>query len=243
MRVPYNTGLFGLTTIQHGGFPMRCFRTIHESAIILHPGIDLESTLPVITPNQELSRRDDAWYLSTMSRRIFRAGLRHSMVDERWPEFERAFHRFSPERVRHMSDDDLDRLMQDRRLIRHWGKIRAVRENAANMSLQVQEQGAFGEYLAEWPVSDIVGLWQELRRRYRQLGGQSAPYFLRMAGKDTFLLTNDVIRALNRWGGCQGIPSSIKARRAVQGVFNEWAEESGRPLCQVSRILALSVDE
>lgn len=75
------------------------------------------------------------------------------------------------------------------------------------------------------------------------MGGQSAPYFLRMVGKDTFILTNDVIRALNRWGAFQGIPTSEKAKQIVQGIFNIWAEESGRPLCQLSRILALSVNE
>ena len=75
------------------------------------------------------------------------------------------------------------------------------------------------------------------------MGGSSAPYFLRMVGKDTFILTNDVIRALNRWGAYQAIPSTIKAKQEIQGKFNIWAEESGRPLCQLSRILALSVDE
>ncbi|NNE37211.1 MAG: DNA-3-methyladenine glycosylase I, partial [Gammaproteobacteria bacterium] len=53
----------------------------------------------------------------------------------------------------------------------------------------------------------------------------------------------DVIRALNRWGAYQGNPSSIKSKRQVQEIFNALAEQSGRPLCQLSRILALSVNE
>jgi hypothetical protein len=74
------------------------------------------------------------------------------------------------------------------------------------------------------------------------MGGNSGPYFLRMAGKDTFVLTGDVVRALNRWGAVEGTPKGKAARRLVQEAFNRWVEETGRPLCQLSMILARSVD-
>jgi 3-methyladenine DNA glycosylase Tag len=222
---------------------VRNFKTIYETAVILHPGKNIEEHLPAMTSNKELSNRHDAWYLSNMSRRIFRAGLRHSMVDAKWPDFEAAFFDFQPDRVRAMSDEDLDALMQDRRLIRHWAKIKSVRANAEVMYEQAMDGEGFGAYLAEWPICDIVNLWEDLRKRFAQMGGQSAPYFLRMVGKDTFILTQDVIRALNRWGAWQGKPNSIKAREKVQGAFNEWQAECGRPLCQISRILAFSVVE
>ena len=222
---------------------MRNFKTIFETAVILHPGRDIEQRLPAVSSNRELSARDDAWYLSCMSRRIFRAGLRHSMVDAKWPDFERVFFGFDPGNVYAMSDDDLDRLMQDKRLIRHWAKIKSVRSNADVIYQQSAGGQGFGSYLADWPVCDIVTLWDDIRKRFVQMGGQSAPYFLRMAGKDTFILTQDVIRALNRWGVWQGVPTSKKARQQVQGAFNEWQDECGRPLSHISRILALSVDE
>jgi 3-methyladenine DNA glycosylase Tag len=117
-----------------------------------------------------------------------------------------------------------------------------VRHNAGAMFDLREEHGGFGRYLAAWPVTDIVGLWRDLHTRFAQLGGNSGPYFLRMAGKDTFVLTRDVVTALNRWEAYQGEPRSIKARQAVQEAFNRWGEESGRPLCQISRVLALSVD-
>jgi 3-methyladenine DNA glycosylase Tag len=222
---------------------MRSYKIIYKKAVVLHPGEDIEQRLPQAAVNRGLLARDDAWYLSAMSRRIFRAGLKHSMVDAKWPAFEQLFYGFDPARVRMMSDEELDRLMQDRRIIRHWRKIKSVRSNAATMFEQGQQAESFAEYLASWPISGIVDLWHDLKKRYSQMGGNSAPYFLRMVGKDTFILTNDVVRALNHWGAYQGIPTSIKAKREVQGSFNFWAEESGRPLCQLSRILALSVDE
>lgn len=63
-----------------------------------------------------------------------------------------------------------------------------------------------------------------------------------MAGKDTFLATDWVIKGLNRWGAFEGKPKGKRALREVQGAFNKWLEESEWPLCRISQTLALSVD-
>jgi hypothetical protein len=75
------------------------------------------------------------------------------------------------------------------------------------------------------------------------MGGNSAPAFLRMAGKDTFILTPSVTAALKRWGAIAAPPKNRGDRAAVQAAFNDWAAESGRPLCQLSLILAASVED
>ncbi len=202
---------------------------------------ELEGMLPRPRGAKQLEAVGDDRYLSLMSRRIFQAGLKHSMVDNKWPAFEEVFNGFEPRRVAALPDEDVEKLMSDRRIIRHWGKIKAVHHNAAVFVTLAAERGSFGAYLAQAPGEDIVGLWRELSKRFKQLGGNSGPYFLRMAGKDTFLLTGDVVRALGQAGVCDSKPTSQKALGEVQRAFNGWAEESGRPLCQLSRILALSV--
>ena len=201
----------------------------------------LEGELPTPKGDAGLRAVSDDRYLSLMSLRAFRAGLKHSLVDARWPAFEEVFHRFDPHRVRLMSDEDLERLMGEKRIIRHWGKIKAVRENAAAVVAIFDAGGSVGAYLADWPATDIIGLWADLAKRFRQMGGNSGPYFLRMAGKDTFMLTGDVVRALIDAGVVTKKPTTRDERAAVQAAFNAWADETGRPLCQLSRILALSV--
>ena len=201
----------------------------------------LEALLPTPTGDDELRAMADDRYLSLMSLRIFRAGLRHSMVDARWPAFEEVFHGFAPRRVWSMSDEDLERLMDEKRIIRHWGKIKATRENAAAMVKVIDGFGGFGVYLAGWPGDDIMGLWADLVKRFSQMGGNSGPYFLRMAGKDSFLLTNDVVAALVAAQVIAKKPTTRDAKAATAEAFNRWATETGRPLCQISRILALSV--
>ena len=200
----------------------------------------LAERLPDVSPPEALRRIADDRYLSLMSRRVFRAGIRHSVVDDRWPAFEEAFHGFEPGAVRAMNDEELEGLMKDTRLIRHWGKIRATRDNAAAMQGVAGEFGCFGDWLADWPAENIVGLWAELARRFKQMGGNSAPRFLRMAGKDSFVLTPDVVRGLNRAGAWEGKPTGKRAREAVQEAFNAWAEESGRPLSHISVVLAIA---
>ena len=203
----------------------------------------LEARLTQPRSPAELKAIADDRYLSQMQLRIFRAGLKHSLVDAKWPAFEEAFTRFEPRRVRAMSDEALEALLGDRQLIRHWGKLKSVRDNAAAMINVAEESGSFGAWLADWPGSSIVELWETLAKRFSQMGGNSGPSFLRMVGKDTFILTYAVTAALKHWGAADTPPKNRKDRAAVQSHFNAWAAETGRPLCQLSLILAASIED
>ena len=218
------------------------FQAIMETALARHGAEGLAARLVVPKTAAELKAVPDDRYLSLMSLRIFRAGLKHELVDAKWPAFEEVWHGFDPARCARVWDEELEAMLADRRLIRHLGKLRAIRTNAAAMLEIAAEHGTFAAWLADWPATDIVGLWEVLAKRFSQLGGNSAAYFLRMAGKDTFVLTDFVAKALVHWGAAESPPSSRAERRAAQDVFNQWANATGRPLCQISQILALSTD-
>ena len=218
------------------------FKSIFARAARRRGGEDaVEGLLVAPKSADELAAMGDDRYLSLMSLRVFRAGLKHSLVDAKWPAFEDVFHDFDPHRVRAMNDEDLERLMAETRIIRHWGKIKATRENAAALIAVAEQHRGFGAWLAAWPGDDVMGLWRDLAKRFSQLGGNSGPYFLRMAGRDTFVLTDDVVRALIEAGVVARKPTRADERADTQEAFNAWAAQSGRPLCQISRILALSV--
>jgi 3-methyladenine DNA glycosylase Tag len=219
------------------------FAAILDAARARHGAAALEARLSTPRSPAELRALGDDRYLSQMQLRIFRAGLKHSLVDAKWPAFEEVFHRFEPRRVRAMPDEQLEALLADKRLIRHWGKLKSVRDNAAAMLAIGEERGSFGAWLADWPTTDIVGLWDELAKRFSQMGGNSGPSFLRMVGKDTFVLTHSVTAALKHWGAAEAPPKNRKDRQQVQAHFNDWAAESGRPLCHLSLILAASVED
>ncbi len=220
---------------------MTTFAKIQAAAVKRIGEDELAKRMPKPKGPKALRNVSDDRYFSQMSLRIFRAGLKQSMVDARWPDFEEAFEGFDPHRVRSFNDEDLDRLMSNKALIRHGGKMRATLHNAAALCDVIDEFGGMGDYLAGWPKDDVVGLWFDLGKRFKQLGGNSGPYFLRMVGKDTFVLTGFVVKALNHWGAFDGEPKGKGDRKAVQEAYNAWAEESGLPLCQISMTLAASV--
>nr|MBF0681531.1 DNA-3-methyladenine glycosylase I [Pseudomonas sp.] len=202
----------------------------------------LEAILPQPRSADELRAVADDRYLSLISLRIFRAGLKHSLVDAKWPAFEQAFFGFDPEKVVLMGGEHIERLMQNAQLIRHLGKLKSVPRNAQFVLDVAKDKGGFGNLLADWPEHDIVGLWRFLARQGTQLGGLSAPRLLRMAGKDTFVPTNDVVAALSAQEVIDRVPTSQRDQAAVQAVFNQWQSESGRPLCQLSAMLAFTVN-
>jgi 3-methyladenine DNA glycosylase Tag len=218
------------------------FAPIMEAATIRHGRAAIEARLAAPKSALELEATGDDRYLSLMSLRIFRAGLKHSLVDAKWPAFEEVFQGFDPGTCAGLSDEAIEDLLGDRRLIRNLPKLRAVRANAAAI-LQVRaEHGSFGTFIARWPENQVVELWGELQERFQQLGGASAAVFLRMAGKDTFLLTPNVVTALNGWGAYGGQPRSKADLRAVQAIFERWHDATGLPLAHLSQVLAMSVD-
>lgn len=216
------------------------FAKIRKQAEINSGGKEeLVARMPVIPPNDSLRQIATEDYFSTMSFRIFSTGLNQKMVLNKWADFEEVFLGFVPSKIAFFSEDDIGRLMDDTRIIRHLGKIRATHHNALAMIELEKEYGSFGNYLADWPETDCIGLWEDLKNRFKQLGGNSGPYFLRMMGKDSFMLTPDVVKALNKLDVASGKLTSKRDRAKVQTAFNTWHDETGSPYSELSRTLAI----
>lgn len=220
---------------------MKSFQWIDEHVRAHKAGENIDELMPVVRDNGVIATMTDDRMLSEMSRRIFRAGLKHSVVDAKWPAFEEAFWGFVPQKIALMSDEQLENLMQNERIIRHWGKIKAVRVNATMMVNLAEEHGSFARLIADWPADDIVGLWAFLKKNGQQLGGRSAAYFLRQIGKDTFMLTDDVVAALKAQGVIDKAPTAKRDLALVQQAFNQWQSESGLPMAHISKMLAFTV--
>lgn len=205
-------------------------------------GPNFKTLLPNTLNAKALSARDDAFYLSLIGLRIFRAGLKHSVVDDKWPMFEQVFKGFEPAYVAALSDEALEAHMLQPGLIKHWGKMKALRTNAAWLMELRREANGFGDYIANWPVTDIVNLWLEMKKKGAQLGGRSAQAVLRMAGKDTFMLSEDVMVQLRAQGIVDRVENSSAKRDllAIQEAFNTWHEQSGWPMSHLSRMLSFT---
>ncbi len=55
-------------------------------------------------------------YLDVMSKSVFQSGLSWKVVKPKWPGTQEALHGFDVEAVAELTDDDLDRLVEDSRI-------------------------------------------------------------------------------------------------------------------------------
>ncbi len=222
---------------------MSGFKDIRKAAIKRLGGeAALQDRLPSVKSTRSLKATKDSSYFSTISFRVFSAGLKASMVRDKWPAFEEVFHNFDPLKVRAMNDEQLEALMQDSRIIRHWGKIRATHHNAGALCQIAEEFGGFGKYIADWPDDDLVGLWEDMAKRFKQLGGRSGPMVLRFVGRDTHMPSPDMIRGLQHFGLYDGSGKGKKETRRIGQIIHDLAEAEDRPHAEISMTLAVSVD-
>ncbi len=222
---------------------MEKFAVIHERAMIRKGGEQpLQALLPHPADDQTLKVLPADRYLSAISKAVFRSGFVWKIVEYKWAGMEEALHGFDPVACAYQPDEAIESLLADTRVIRHYRKLLSVRDNAVFMLDIEREHGSFGDYIAGWPVENIAGLHRELKQRGRRLGGRTGQFFLRAVGKDTYCLTRDVVGALIRQGVIDRNPTSKRDLLAVQQAFNEWREQSGRPLCEISRILSCSIE-
>jgi 3-methyladenine DNA glycosylase Tag len=63
-----------------------------------------------------------------------------------------------------------------------------------------------------------------------------------MMGKDSFIPADDVVAALKAQQIIDKAPTSQRDLAAVQAAFNQWHVQSGRPMCQLSVMLAHTVN-
>lgn len=220
---------------------MRTFAELKEMAMAYRSEDELEAMMPDINSADEIAAIPDDRILSLMARGVFQAGFSWKVIDNKWPGFEEAFEGFVPVRWKFMSDDDLDALLKDKRIVRNGQKIVSVRDNAIFLCDLEDEYGSAARCFATWPREDTIGLLDMMKKRGGRLGGGTGQYLLRQLGRDGWVLSSDVVQALIREGVVDKNPTSKTALKAVQAAFLECSEESGRPFAHISRMLAFSV--
>jgi len=173
---------------------------------------------------------------------IFQAGFVWRVIEQKWPGFEAVFHGFDVGALLALAPEDIDEIAQDQRIVRNRQKINAVLANARFIEDVAIEAGSFAGFIADWPESGLVGLFALLKKRGSRLGGMSGQRFLRNVGKDTFVLTGDVVRAVQESGvDIADNPTSKRDLLVIQRAFNRWHDETCLPYTHLSKIAAFSV--
>lgn len=198
--------------------------------------------LPVIS-DADLANIPDHRFLAVFTQTIFQSGFVWSVVRNKWPGFEAAFFDFAPEKMVLLNDQHIERLCQDKRIIRARQKIVTVPQNAQMVLGIAKEHGSVAQLVLQWPKSDWVGLWQYFKQHGARLGGNITPYSLRKLGIDTFVLTKDVEGYLRAQGYLDAGLTSKKGLQQCQDAFNALQQQSGLTFTHLSQVIAYSVGD
>ncbi|MGX5172542.1 DNA-3-methyladenine glycosylase I [Aliikangiella sp. IMCC44653] len=221
---------------------MEHFDAIYQRAIQRKGGQQaVTELLPQVLSEHTLAQQSDTYFLAAMAKKIFQSGFVWKVVENKWPGFEEVMWGLNPQKLALASDEQIERMAQDKRIIRNLTKVKAVRENAFFIQQLGKKHLGFGEFLNQWSSHEITQLWLYLKKHGSRLGGNTGPYFLRAVGKDTFLMTRDVVAYLVSQNIVSKQPTSQRDLKQVQSAFNQWQQDSGKTMAEISRIIALSV--
>ena len=204
----------------------------------------LKAMLPTVATKKQLIGLGDDRYLAMMTKSINQAGFSWKVIENKWPSFEEAFLGFDPRKLSYLSPEQWEAFTSDKRVVRNWQKIKALQDNVFFVQDESRRSGGFGQFIADWPVEDQIGLMAYLKKHGSRLGGQSALWFLRRVGKDCFIPARDVAVLLRSIGlDIAENPTSKRDLSKIQAQFNEWHAETGLPYSHLSRIAACSVGD
>jgi 3-methyladenine DNA glycosylase Tag len=224
---------------------MKKFTEIHQAALKRKGGeAKLATLLTPMANKTQLLEVPDERYLAQITRCVFNAGFHWRVISAKWDGFEEAFEQFDIGRLLTKSPEEWEAYIEDTRIIRNWQKIQTVFENAVMVDEIAQEFGSFGAFFSDWPTSDQVGLMRYLHKHGARLGGKTAQWFIRFTGKDSFMLTGDVVTALIANGlDIHANASSQRDLKKIQQTFNDWHAETGLPYTHISKLLSYSVGD
>ena len=125
--------------------------------------------------------KNDDEYFERMTKSIFTAGLNWSVVDKKWPSFQKAFVQFSPSKIAKFTEKNVSTLMKDTRIVRNERKIKATVHNAGEVLKLQKEHGSFAKYIESFG-KDEERLLSDLQDNFQHLGVSTARTFLWSVG-------------------------------------------------------------
>lgn len=204
---------------------------------------NLQSLISRPRSREQLCQLGADRYLAEFSKKVFQSGFVWRVVEQKWPDFESLFFQFDIEKILLMPDEMLEQKATDKRIIRNYKKVQCIRDNAMMIDDVNRREGSFAEFVADWPSEDIIGLWSFLKKHGARLGGNTGPYALRALGKDSFILSRDLVGYFTQRQLISGGTTSKRSLTTIQNTFNDWQQQSGLSLQEIAKTLVYGVGD
>jgi len=134
--------------------------------------------VPKGQPPPQNKPENDAGYLEEITKSVFRSGFSWQVIENKWPNFQKAFAGFDLDVIAAFDDDDLERLLTDTGIVRNGRKIEATIKNAHQMQTLRNEFGSFHAYLRSLDELDYQKKSKELQKQFSHLGKTGTYTFL-----------------------------------------------------------------
>ncbi len=128
--------------------------------------------------------QNDAGYLEKITQAVFQAGFSWKVIRQKWPNFQKAFAGFDVNRVAAFTDEDVERLLEDKGIVRNGRKIEATIHNARVCQKLIAEHGSLYNYLRSMDGLDYATRSRRFCRQFKFMGPMGAYFFFYSVGED-----------------------------------------------------------
>jgi len=200
--------------------------------ILRNIGLNIDDELDYY---HNLSTEDwtDKDYFETLTRAVF-SGIRNNIIEDRWHAISNAFSGFDFHKVDDYDENKLQELMENNRIIRHEGKIKATIFNAKKMVEIIGQYDSFKNYLKSFPsVDSLIEKLQGYYDGFKGIGERNVYEFLKEIGFSTIkpdLQVRKVFLRLGLIGEKASVEEIVKIGKTI-------AEETNERPCTIDWLL------
>lgn len=184
---------------------------------------------------RNLSTEDwtDKDYFETLTRAVF-SGIRNNIIEDRWTAISDAFSNFGFHKVAEYDEKDVEELMENDRIIRHEGKIKATIFNAKKMVEIIGQYDSFKNYLNSFPsIDNLIEKLQGYYGGFKGVGERNVYELLKEIGFSTIkpdLQVRKVFLRLGLIGKKASVEEIVKIGKLI-------AEETNERPCTIDWLL------
>ena len=125
-------------------------------------------------------------------------GIRNNVIQERWPAITKAFSNFDIHKVARYSEKYVKKLMKNKKIIRHKGRIKATINNAKKMKEIIAEYGSFANYITSFEKLDE--LIEKLQEEFEFIGEVNVYEFAKEIGLPFIKPDRNIRRVFLKFG-------------------------------------------
>lgn len=128
--------------------------------------------------------QNDAGYFEKITQAVFQAGFSWQVIRSKWPGFQQAFAGFDIDAVAAFTDEDVERLLEDKGIVRNGRKIEATIKNARICQSLLAEHGSFHNYLRTMDGQEYDKREKALCKQFKFMGPMGAYFFYWSVGEE-----------------------------------------------------------